>query len=245
MITMLKITNSRYLPVFNTPTEGGGGAPAPTETPEGEGAPAGEEVSPATSDPVGETSLLSEGGENKTEGNEDTDGEPKEDEGTVEPLTVEDIELPEGFDVPEGGLEPFVDLINNTELGPKERAAEFVRLHTEAVTASIEMANKASAELWSNTVNEWRESTRALPEIGGDNLDATLAGIKSGLNKLGATDATYEALNLTGAGNHPELIKILHAATAHLREGTNPSTPASPGGGEGKTLAERLYPSKE
>ncbi|MDH5670479.1 MAG: hypothetical protein OEY86_20960 [Nitrospira sp.] len=159
-------------------------------------------------------------------------------EGTeaAEPLTMESITLPEGAEVDEGAMTDFLSLMNDTEISAAERAQKLIDLQFTIA----EEAAKASQALWNKTQVDWQAEARALPEIGGDNLEKTLASIKAGLDKLGATDETYAALNFTGAGNHPEVIRILHKATAHLVEGQPPATPGSPAKGK-LSQADRMY----
>ena len=134
-------------------------------------------------------------------------------------------------------MQGFLDLINNNEISRAELAQKLVDMQLEAG----EEAMKQSQEAWDNTMTEWREQAQALPEIGGEKLNETLADIKSGLDKLGATADTYAAFDLTGAGNHPEIISILHKATAHLKEGTQPGAAASPAKGK-LSQAESMFP---
>ena len=91
---------------------------------------------------------------------------------------------------------------------------------------------------------EWQEKLSAHPEIGGENLDKALGDIKTVLDKLGATAETYAAFDYTGAGNHPDIVPILHKLVAHHLEPTLPDNPGSPPGGHMKTQGERMFGSK-
>lgn len=157
----------------------------------------------------------------------------------VEPFVVTDIQLPEGTEISPGNMESFVGFMNDAALSPLERAQKLVDLQVQMG----QEAQTASETFWNTTQDTWREEVRALPEIGGVNTDKTLADIKAGLNKVGATTETYAALSMTGAGNHPEIIKVLHKLTAPLVEGSPPAA-GLPRGGD-LSQAERMFKTKE
>lgn len=151
-------------------------------------------------------------------GTEGEGGEPP-----AEPLTAESFTIPEGM--PEGTefdteqLEAFVGIMNNNELSRQELGQALVDMQFKTMQAAMEAAATEGNQAWEQTLNEWVSQSEALPEIGGDNLQQSLAQIKNGLIQLGATEATFQALDLTGAGSHPEVVKILFAATKGLSEG--------------------------
>lgn len=155
----------------------------------------------------------------------------------AEPITVEAITLPEGVVADDAAMTGFLDLMNDTVISPTERAQKLIDLQFSMAEEGV----KASQALWDKTQVDWQAEALALPEIGGDALPKTLANIKSGLDKLGATEATYAALTFTGAGNHPEIIRILSKATAHLVEGQPPKDPATPAKGN-LSQSARMYP---
>jgi hypothetical protein len=221
--------------MFMAPDDGGAGETPPADPPAGDTPPAEGETPPADGDTPpadGDTppkSLVS-GDEEGGEGDDEGDA-PK-----VEPITAEAITLPEGAVTDEAAMTGFLELMNDTEISPAERAQKLIDLQFSIA----EDAAKASQALWEKTQADWQAEATALPEIGGDKLPETLANIKSGLDKLGATKATYAALDFTGAGNHPEIISILSKATAHLVEGQPPKDPAAPSKGN-LSQADRIY----
>ena len=180
--------------------------PAEGDTPPADTPPAEGDTPPADEGDKPPGSLLGDGEEGE-------DGE--ETPPAVEPLKAEDITFPEGVVADEAAMTGFLELMNDTEISPAERAQKLIDLQLSIA----EDAGKASQALWDKTQSDWQAEALALPEIGGDQLPKTLANIKSGLDKLGATKETYAALNFTGAGNHPLIIQILSKATAHLVEG--------------------------
>lgn len=167
-----------------------------------------------------------------------------------EPVTIDQLSLPEGFEAlvletrknAEGVEEPVLAtaealrILNDSSMSRKDRAQALLELNTKILANLVE----EQSATWRAMNDDWISKSKELPEIGGAKLPETLAGIKKGLDTLGATPAFYEALRITGAGNHPEVIRILYAATKHLKEGT----PVSGEPPKGKlTLASTLYPS--
>lgn len=95
---------------------------------------------------------------------------------------------------------------------------------------------------WTTLQNEWQEQVRNDPVIGGANLDKNLANTKAGLNALLGEDAKsfYDALNFTGAGNNPAILKgLMKAAAPHAPASPVAGSPAKPA----KTAGATLYPS--
>jgi len=212
-------------PVYS-PAEPAVAAPEPAVEPEPADPSLITDPEPEPADPPADPSLVS-------------DPDPKDPSAAdpaPEPLIIDNITLPEGVTIADEAMTEFLDVMNDTELSVADRAQKLVDLQL----GQSALAEEAQQEAWTGVQNEWREAAVALPEIGGDKLPSTLADIKSGLDKLGADKETYAALDLTGAGNHPAIIKILHAATAHLTEG-RPTPDGRPAGGN-LTQAERMFP---
>jgi hypothetical protein len=155
-----------------------------------------------------------------------------------EPLTAESFTLPEGTTLDEAQLTPFLEIMNTADLTRAELAQKLVDYQVSSQTAAGEAADEAAISMWNDTQKEWQTEANALPTLGGAAMPQTLATIKKGLDTMGADKATYEALDLTGAGNHPAIVKILHALTKGLSE--TPPVPGSPP--EGKlSQADRMY----
>lgn len=56
---------------------------------------------------------------------------------------------------------------------------------------------------------EWAEASKGDKEFGGDKLDVNIGVAKQSLDKFG-TPALKEFLNITGLGNHPEMIRFFY-----------------------------------
>lgn len=155
-----------------------------------------------------------------------------------EPLTAESFTLAEGRTLDEAQLTPFLEIMNTADLTRAELAQKLVDYQVSSQQTAGEAADEAATSMWNETQKEWQTQANALPDIGGAAMSETLATIKKGLTLVGADAATFQALDLTGAGNHPEVIKVLHALTARLSE-TAPVAGSPPTG----TLsqADRMY----
>lgn len=180
-----------------------------------------------------ETETLNEEPETTEKTTEETAAEEKPE---FVPLTSEALKFPEeGFIVDEALRDGFLELVNNQEMSPADRAQGLVDLHLKAV----QQASEKSSEGFAATQLQWREQAQADPEIGGDKLDGVLATVSKAINQFGSPELR-EAMDLTGAGNHPAVIKFLHKMAKHFEEGTPVSGGAASGG---QTLADKMFPS--
>jgi len=124
-------------------------------------------------------------------------------------LLAQAAELPtyEAFTVPEGASLDPESLASATELFRasslnQEQAQKFIDLAVSREQASVRKGQQAYADLQ----NQWRSQAQADPEIGGDRFQASLASASRAIDRLGVP-GLKEALNLTGAGNHPAVVK--------------------------------------
>ena len=222
------------MPFWNTAEESGAGNGA-DDTGGNNADGQGDEDSPPTAGGGEESgtsspssSLLSDG---QQANSEEEDGDSGDGDGAASftPVTADAIELPEGVELAEEPMNEFLELINNQEMGRDELAQSLINLQVKLAQDAQDAATQAGQQLWDDTQNTWRDQAQALPEIGGKALPQTLATIKSGLTAMGADAATFEAFDVTGAGNHPAIIKILHKLTKDLVE-----TPPVSGDGAGQ-----------
>lgn len=154
--------------------------------------------------------------------------------GEFKPIKVEDIKLAEGLELDKGLAEGFVELVNKHKVSPELQAA-LIELQSKSQQA---LSGKDS-EKWDETQTKWEAETKADPEIGGDKFDATMASVGKFMATFG-DDAARSAFDLTGAGNHPAIVKMLAKAAALIKEGD--FVPANTPGNAPKTQAEIMYP---
>lgn len=207
-------------------------------------APAAGAAAPAAGDAslTPPESLLGTGeekpGETTPEGvkpGEEKPGETKP--GEEKPIEYTDFTLPEGVALDDAKLGDFKKLATEAKL-PQETAQKILDLYT----AEFKQITEAPMRAWTDLQTKWRDEVKNDPVIGGANLEKNLATVKTGLkNLLGeGAPAFFEALNITGAGNNPEIVRgLLKAAAPHA-----PATAVNgnPGKGGGKTAGATLYP---
>lgn len=183
------------------------------------------ETTTASAEGVTDVSLLSSGGQAPAAPAPGTEppAEAEAQASEVPTLDVAALALPEGFDFPDELRGEFAAVLGNAELGPQERAQALLDLYakqagsvTEALTAAIA---KESADAYAAMQESWRTELRALPQFAGAKLEPELGAIKQALLSQGADEKFFEALNITGAGNHPAIVSMLHKLTLPLREG--------------------------
>lgn len=157
-----------------------------------------------------------------------------------DPFDAAKLTLPEGLTLPEEIGKTFADTLNNPDLSPQERGQALLDLYSKQMTEQAEAGMKAAADSWTEMTAKWRDEIKALPEFTGK-VDAELGAVKQALISAGAGDEFFAALNLTGAGNHPAVVQMLHKLTTHLREGGAVGGATKPS--SGKTRADIMYPS--
>jgi hypothetical protein len=144
-------------------------------------APASDALQPASPDPV----LLASA------------ADPSVDQrAAYEPFT-----LPEGVAVDPESLAAATDLFRASSLD-QEQAQKFIDLAVSREQAAARKGAQAFVDLQ----NRWVSEIKADPDIGGNRLAASLASASRAIDRL-AVPGLREALNLTGAGNHPAVVK--------------------------------------
>ena len=154
------------------------------------------------------------------------------------PLAIEDITLPDGFEMPEEIGSSFLELINS----PPESRAEFANSLIGFHTSLLESVAGEYAQQWEQTQETWRAEVRALPEIGGQNLQTSMAEIAKVLDRYGDKEAR-DALAMTGAGNHPALVRLFHKIAKDVNE--KPPVQGGAPSGAPRDRASRMYGNSE
>lgn len=155
----------------------------------------------------------------------------------IEPLTVESLTLPEGFELQPEMATQFLEILNG-EMEPKDRANALVELHTKTMTEALEADSKA----WDNMQTEWKEAAKADPDIGGAKLQPTLTNIGKLLDEFGDSDVR-SVFDGTGAGNNVHMIKFLGKIAETLTEGKFFKAGVPGSANDPNAAASRLYPS--
>lgn len=198
--------------------------PAPVEPAAPAAPPAAAPVpQPPEAKPPGETILGAKPVEEKP-------AEPAKPEGAPEKYT--DFTLPEGAEVNAELMSSFKDLAKANNL-PQAAAQQLVEFH---VSALKQVADRAD-QLWADANNKWVDEVKADPEIGGANLEKVKTTIAKAFDQFGDPNVR-DALEFTGAGNHPAIIRTLYKMASKLVEGA--AVTGNPPAAQ-RTLAERIY----
>ena len=156
----------------------------------------------------------------------------------VVPLTREDLALPEGLTVSDEQATALLDLFNDDKLSPKDRANKLVEMHGTLVQSAIQTVGEQMVAEIQRQQAEWETAVKSDPEIGGANLAPNLAKVSKLIDAEG-TPELRQALDATGAGSHPEIVKFFIKMADRYAEG------APAGGGNPTTkesTAQRMYP---
>jgi hypothetical protein len=115
--------------------------------------------------------------------------------------TYGDFKLPEGVTVDSDSLKAASDLFAASGLD-QDQAQKFIDLAVSREQTSARKGLQAFVDLQ----NKWVSEIKADPEIGGDKLQASIASAAHAIDRL-AVPGLREALDLTGAGNNPAIVK--------------------------------------
>lgn len=143
------------------------------------------------------------GGEGAADKSKDAEGD-KEKKGAPEKY---EFKVPEGVQLDETLVGEFTPIAKELNLD-NAQAQKLVDLYTKTRAADTQKLYDA----WAQTHEKWVGEAKADKEIGGANFDANVAIAKKAMNaaQLGGGAALVEALNVTGAGNHPEIIRFFY-----------------------------------
>lgn len=134
-----------------------------------------------------------------------------------------EFKLPEGVTADPDSLKPATELFAETGLS-QEQAQKFIDLAMARETAAAHRGVQAFVDLQ----NQWVSEIKADPDIGGDRLKASLASAGRAIDRLNVP-GLREALNFTGAGNHPAVVKAFVRLGQMISEDRfRPGHPAAP-----------------
>lgn len=149
------------------------------------------------------------------------------------------LELPADLRVDDAAMKSFKDLALEAKLPPAE-ATKILGLLPGLLKQQADGMIAASNEQFKATRTAWQTESLALPELQGANKEVSLSKIGKALDEFGAP-GVREALNITGAGDHPAVIATLLKMANALSEGT-PTRTGSPRAQARRGPAETLYP---
>lgn len=164
---------------------------------------------------------------------EDTPKEPEK-KPEDQPL-VYDLKVPEGATLAKTSVDEFVSVAKEMKLPPEQaqKLVDWYAKHNGEAAAT-------QAKAWETTVTGWAEQAKTDKDFGGAKFDASLKEAKATLGKFGNKEFT-EALNITGMGNHPEMVRFLVKVAKAMGE-DKPVDGTLKGSGEVKDIAKILFP---
>jgi len=130
----------------------------------------------------------------------------------------------------------FIDLFNDPKLTRAELAQKIVDMQVSSLKALGESRQSA----WENLQTEWQKAAQNDPEVGGANLSTTVSNVGWLLETYGDLEVR-QVFDLTGAGNHPAMLKFLNRIAGKYREGAPVSAGVPPT--SEKSQAQRMFPS--
>lgn len=207
------------------PAEGGqaqGAATDPANQPP-------QEETPPAADPATAPQEKPEGEEGAKEGEGEKEGEKPEIPEKYE------FKAPEGFEgeLDQAALEQFEPIAK--ELGlTQEQADKLVSMHAD----SIQRASTEARDQWAQQQQTWREDLQNDPEFGGQKFQENVTAATKAVERFGSP-GLKEALESTGMGNHPELVRTFAAIGKAISEDKLVMGNQSQGQ---RSIEERLYP---
>lgn len=152
-----------------------------------------------------------------------------------------ELKAPEGLTLDEKRVSEFKALLTDEKVPLAERAQKLIDLHAADLRAQAEASNT----LWRQTQEKWQGEVKADKELGGQNFDTMRSTIAKAIDEIGGAEAAKmrEAFDFTGAGNNPEIIRLLYRMAKAATEGgpVSGGTPAAGGDATQKALA-KMYP---
>ena len=119
----------------------------------------------------------------------------------TQPAPYGEFKLPEGVTVDADQLAAAQQLFRASSLS-QEQAQKFIDLAVSREQAATHRGVQTFADMQS----KWVSEIKADPDIGRDRLGVSLASASLAIDRL-AVPGLKDALNLTGAGNHPAIVK--------------------------------------
>jgi hypothetical protein len=149
-----------------------------------------------------------------------------------------DLKLPENS---------FLDAAVIEEIAAFSKERGFSNEHAQSIlnreNARVEGFVKGQNEALEKQIDTWMTESKADKEIGGEAFAKNAELAHRVVERFG-TDAFKKALNESGLGNHPELIRFVHRIGKAMRE-DQLVIPGASAGGAKKSMAELLYGSPE
>lgn len=185
--------------------------------------------------------------------------EPEKPAEPPKPPTYEPFTLPDGVKFDDAKLGAFTGILSETEArisadpaqahaAMQEFGQKAIDLYLAQAREDADRAVQANAERWQNTQEEWQTAFRNDPQLGRNRQETTLARMGALMDMYGASvgperlGALRDIFTMTGAGNHPEVLRFVNWMATRLTETARVVTPMLPRAPvNAGSPAQRLY----
>lgn len=146
-----------------------------------------------------------------------------------------DFEIPEGFGPDTTKLSEFTNIIGKFNAS-QEGGQELLNMHAHAMREYAEHLSREQHRVFADTRAGWRKEALADTDIGGAGHQTAMGAIAR-MRDMFVPEAERQAFDnflvVTGAGDHPQFLKLLHRAARYFDEPRiappNPKPPADNG----------------
>lgn len=125
-----------------------------------------------------------------------------------------EFKAPEGVQLDAQALAEFEPIARELNL-TQEQAQKLVELHTK----QLQNAALAQTQVASQQLEAWVSDIKADKEIGGANFDTSVRHAQAAAKKFGSPEF-LAALDATGMGSHPELVRVFARIGKAMAEDT-------------------------
>ena len=152
------------------------------------------------------------------------------------PESYEDFTLPEGMELDEGMRDNFLPMAKEMGLS-QEKAQKLVTMYAEQMKSGDEARQTAFEGVLQEQMTELKND----PEFGGEKFDENVGVVRKAIEYAGGQELR-DALDETGMGNHPTLVKAFWKIGKTISEDNFRSSSGDSGDkGEPKSKADILY----
>jgi len=180
-----------------------------------------EEAKPDGPKPYTETATLLEGIGEKGE-----HADPKPAEAQQQPKPVyQEFTFPEGVTADKERLGQYTELLGQHGIA-QEAGQALLDMHTGAMQSYAEHLIAEQHRVFGETRANWRTEVMADDQLGGAGHQTTMAAVARMRDLLvpeNRKDAFNQMLRVTGVGDHPEFLRLLHNAARYFDEPTAPA----------------------
>jgi len=146
-------------------------------------------------------------------------------------VTWTDFTLPEGVRLETTAIDQFKAVLGG-ELPPQERGQRLIDMHLQELQRRDQAASENQFQVWNETQALWKDAVKSDPELGGNRFNTTIQTCVRAVSQYGGNaqqrSELIQALDFTGAGNNPAIIRLISNMASKLSEGSPVTQSAAP-----------------